>query len=628
MAIPPVIDGLIDKMEWAGVPSANGGFDLLDGHAAPEPMQFWLAYDEQYIYFAARMGDRDPKSIHALQYQTNVNLSGDDNIQLLLDLNGGLVDFNTFGINSRGATSLALAGGRAEKREWSGEFIAKGRTTDTGWEAEARIPWQMMRLPRPGIRNLRFNVVRFMPRDQRSYAYVYNQFGHQAETPIWQAISIPKVQLPRTLKLLPFSYAGYDEKTGVIFNTGLDMKTELTDRITLVGTLNPDFRNIENQILSLDFSRFERLPGETRPFFQEGGQFMYSALYASQRITRVDAGVNAYGHLNDRTSFGIVDTIRFGKEHDFVGNISYDPNPNDSFRLTATSLTTPGLQSTAYLARYNRQAGPISLFFRSMGSQDTAAGSGQYETASAFYLKKEWNAYIEYDRASPRFRPRLGFLPEIDYKGPSYNLGYNKVFPQGGVAEVGLGYVGASLTHIDGSQYRRRDEIDSQLALRNRSQLTVIYYKERFEGQDDHLLQAAITYPRDDVFRNISFRYDHGTLALEPYTSVSTAATYRFGQRLQAGFRYQQVQHAGRQDQLILTGSYDLTHDRSVSGRLVKSNSDINGYMSLRQSGNRGMEYYLILGDPNAPRFRASGIVKVVCPFDLLLSRPSRTTKG
>ena len=40
------------------------------------------------------------------------------------------------------------------------------------------------------------------------------------------------------------------------------MKTSLTDQIDLVGTINPDFRNVENQVLSVDFSYFERLAGE------------------------------------------------------------------------------------------------------------------------------------------------------------------------------------------------------------------------------------------------------------------------------------------------------------------------------------------------------------------------------
>jgi hypothetical protein len=42
-----------------------------------------------------------------------------------------------------------------------------------------------------------------------------------------------------------------------------------------------------------------------------------------------------------------------------------------------------------------------------------------------------------------------------------------------------------------------------------------------------------------------------------------------------------------------------------------------NWYLSFRQSGNRGAEYYLILGDPNAVSFRTSLILKAVFPFSL-----------
>jgi len=625
MPSPPIIDGNITDAEWANVPSGKGGFDSQDGHAAPEPMQFWLAYDENYIYFAARLGDRNPRSIHALQYQTNVDLSGDDNVQFYLDLNGSLADGNVFGINSRGATSVSLAGGRADKREWNGDILAKGRVTSTGWEVEARISWHMMRLPKAGVRDVRFNVSRFLPRDQRTYAFAYTQSGHQADTPVWQAVPIPNRQQTRTLKLLPYMYAGYDPAIGTVFNSGLDMKTELTDTITLVGTLNPDFRNIQNQILSLDFSRYLRLPGETRPFFQEGSQFMSSALYASQLITSVDAGLNAYGRLNDRTSFGIVETTRVGQVNDFVGNVTFDPNPKDSYRFTMTDVSQPGLESTAYLARYSRQVGPISLFARSMGSEDSQTGGAQYDTASAYYAKKEWNAGIEYDWASPKFEARLGYLPEIDFKGPSYNFGYDKVFPKGSVGETSINYNGVEYTHIDGTQYRRHNEVDSFVALRNRSLLTLNYYTERFDGENDHLMQAALMYPRDDLFRNFSVEYDHGMLALVPYASISATATYRLGKRFQASARYQQVHHGDIEDQLILTGSYDLTHDRSLSGRVVQSNSEWNAYVSFRQSGNRGVEYYLIVGDPNALEFRPSIIAKVVVPIDVSLSRATRS---
>jgi hypothetical protein len=60
-----------------------------------------------------------------------------------------------------------------------------------------------------------------------------------------------------------------------------------------------------------------------------------------------------------------------------------------------------------------------------------------------------------------------------------------------------------------------------------------------------------------------------------------------------------------------------MGNDRSISGRAVQRDDKTNWYLALRQSGNTGIEYYLILGDPNALEFTKSLILKVVVPFQL-----------
>ncbi len=132
----PTIDGNIGDDEWKDVPKFDGLIDASTGGPAPETGQFWLAYDKDFVYFAARLPDSQPGSIAATERRTNVSLDGDDYVRLYLDLSGSLADFNAFTINPLGATDIRLAGGRAAKREWSGEFLAKARITETGWEAE------------------------------------------------------------------------------------------------------------------------------------------------------------------------------------------------------------------------------------------------------------------------------------------------------------------------------------------------------------------------------------------------------------------------------------------------------------------------------------------------------------
>ena len=199
ISTPPTIDGVIDESgEWGTVPSFGGLLDIVTGERTPEEGKFWIAYDTDFIYFAAKLTDSQPGAIKATEYRTNVSVGGDDNVQLYVDLSGSLADFNGFHINPRGATDIQLAGGRAAKREWQGEFFARARITESGWEAEARIPWQIMRLPGSGKRDLRFACVRSLKRNGRDYttAFAANQSLQNAGH--WTSVEVPKTKVDRT----------------------------------------------------------------------------------------------------------------------------------------------------------------------------------------------------------------------------------------------------------------------------------------------------------------------------------------------------------------------------------------------------------------------------------------------
>jgi len=173
-------------------------------------------------------------------------------------------------------------------------------------EAEARIPWPIMNLPGAGRREVRFNVSRFVVRTQRRSVFGYTGGGRLADTPRWTGVLLLRPQSrARTLHLLPYTFGGIDPAAGgIATRRSRPQGAAGGEYPTGWGRVHPDFRNIENQILSLDFSRFERLAGEVRPFFLEGRQYSGSALFASQRIGDFDVGLNSYGKINTKTQFG------------------------------------------------------------------------------------------------------------------------------------------------------------------------------------------------------------------------------------------------------------------------------------------------------------------------------------
>ncbi|RYG47977.1 hypothetical protein EON79_05830 [bacterium] len=627
LATPPTIDGKVEESEWSGAPILSGMFDTENGTPAPHGAVFRMAYDEKYIYIAAVLADPDPKAIRAIEFRTNVDVSDDDSVEFSIDPTNSLGESNGFSFNSRGATNVRLAGGRAAKREWLGDFISKGRITANGWEAEARIPWSVLRLPGKGKRDVRFNFYRYAPRTNRAFAHVFTNNGRQADTPFWKDVELPAPTVDRSIKLLPYLYGGYDPESGTVANAGLDLKTPLTDQIQLVGSINPDFRNIENQILSLDFSRFERLAGEVRPFFLEGRSYLNTVLFASQRIQSFDAGVNMYGRLSDKTNFGILNAFdadaQYGKSrkgivNNFAGVVNHKPDPNTNYRVAATSLTVPGLENEAASFRFTKNFGPVGVGLQSSGTNDTLLGRGASHNLFASYEKQGLGGFVDAYRVDPNYAPRLGYVPERDLKGAEAGLYYNRNYNKGVLNDWGT-FNNYTVFHRAGGGFYRRNAY-SEIYGTFRNQLGISFSGEAsdFEGSRDWLTSFGIGYPRGNPYRNVSFSYSQGRQAGFRYEISSLQGAYRFGNRFQISASSQVLRFGDEySDQSILSANYDIDSYRSVGGRFVKTGSEIGGYASFRQAGNKGIEYFLLFGAPNAQKFRPSIILKLTIPFQI-----------
>lgn len=605
----------------------DGLVDSQTNQTAPEGGRFWIAYDRNFIYFAAKLHDGNPGSIHATEYRTNTSFPGDDYVNLLIDLRGQGADYNTFGINPRGATSITLAGGRAAKREWTGEFLAKARITVDGWELEARIPWQIMSLPRGGRKDVRFNIARFIQRTQREYDYAFTGSNQLNNAPKWLQVEIPQELVDHSIKLLPYGFAGYGKDEHEIFNGGLDLKTHLTNTTTLVGSIEPDFRNIENQILSLDFSRFARLANESRPFFQEGANYLSSVIFASQSIAKFDAGINAYGTLDDKTTFGLIETNRFGSENALAGKLIHKPDAGSDYGFAFTSRKDPGYDSSVQMVRAQISKGPYVVAARHASSEDTFAGNGASDIVAMVYNKAELFTLLNVQSTSPAYVTALGFTPEVDYKGANFTGVYDKPL-KGAVSESITSLYALDYQHYHGGAYRRDLSVGQEIALKNGLDLNTNVDLPTFEGQKDHLYTAILTYPRGNPYKNLTVQYDTGSLALLPYRSTKVGISYRLRQRLQMNLSVQAVNYDGYQDQEILSFNYDLGNDRSLSGRVVKQNDKVNPYLAYRRSGNAGTEFFVILGNPNTTEFHPSLILKMTVPFEIGSKRPRLADGG
>ncbi len=623
LATAPVLDGKVEEGEYKDAVHFEGLVDGQTGAVGAEGGKFFLGYDARYIYFAAKLVDLHPQSIQATEFRTNVGLEGNDTVTLALDPFNTLADFNRFTMNPRGATNLEIAGGRAAKREWLGDFASKGRVTADGWEVEARIPWSVMRLPGKGPHDLRFNVFRNHRRLQREFSWALTANGQVNNYGRWKTVDMPAAAPPRLLAL-PYLYSGFDNSKGTIANAGLDLRYALNSDLDFVGTINPDFRNVERGILSLDFSYFERLVDESRPFFLEGHQYFEGwgdePIFVTQRITNFDTGAKVFGKLDPKTDVGVLATADFGNNDAVVARVNQQTGPRTGWSAQYAGGGENGRHSDA-LAGIYRQGVKYWNFTGQLSAADDGKGNrGHRAVINGYYERQRSNFFWRYAEISPDFNPQLGFAPQNDYRGFDAFGEQGWAAPKKGFVSYGVDYGGSYYKTYDlKDPYDESGSLYPGFTLKDGFHLNgVLEWRKFMGGPDDQTYGVSMERPAGDPYRRWGVNYFAGQRAGSAYDDLSLTFAYRPLPTLQLIGSEQRTKYLGDTfNQTIASANYDLDPYRSVGGRAVVSPDGTNWYLSFRQSGNRGAEYYLILGDPNATRFRTSLILKAVFPFSL-----------
>lgn len=620
LAQPPTIDGVINEDEWKGAATGHGGYDSF-GREANEKMQFWIAYDEQYLYFAARGSDSEPNKIQAAEVRSNVSVDSDDYFELSIDVTGNNSEFHSFSFNARTGNSASIPGGRASKAEWRGELFSKGRITETGWEGEARIPWAMMRLPKPGMRNMRFNMSRSIPRLGKWYQWQQTSNGRSQNMATWQNVQVPLIAKTKTLKLLPYTYLGAGKEDHGIVNAGLDFKMNLSESMEIAGTINPDFRNIENEILSLDFSYFQRVGAESRPFFQEGAEYFRPArrIYASQRFDDFDTGIKFYGKPTDKSQIGALLVEDFGKKTAAVASFANSINPKNSYSFSVTDLRQPGVGATALASNHSTTFGNNNLTTMLSATFNEHKATGGEAVLAYSYFKNGKNVWLNYAQRDRNFDPKLGIAFDKDYRGLEFGSSNWMNFNKGPLISNEYGFSSDYFYKFDGKQYRHSISGWYGLTLRNNLTLNVSADAQRFEQFDDNTISLYAAFPSNDPYRTVSASYSFGhqsgqrlksqylTWRAVPMKNLKSSVTAQF---------YDLFEDS---TQIIGSLLYDFTKTQSISAKVVRRDRDYNFYVSYRKAGGLGAEYFLIIGDPNARSFVPRIILKAVFPLEIRL---------
>ena len=477
------LDGLVIEDFWREVEPATGFVQQNpeEGEPSAERTEVRVAFDDSNLYFGIICFDSQPENIVVTQNRRDGSLVDTDSIQLLIDTyndgqNAFLFGTSPTGIEfdaqvtkagqTRGAgggpARAGGAGGGGAQRggasafnlNWDAVWLVRSQITGRGWESEIAIPFRTLRY-RPGTdQTWGLNIARNLRRRNElsfwspvSRAFEFTQIELAGELRGIEAKS------HRNLKLLPYVIGGVAqdfrseaaERTEPKINGGLDLKYSLTPGLTLDGTVNTDFAQVEVDDVQINLTRFDLFFPEKRPFFLENsGFFEFGSpeeveIFFSRRIglddnrrqVPIDGGARISGKLG-KYQLGLLNMQTRRVE---------GQTPANNYGVARLSRELPNRSSVGVIAvtrqavgdreggrEYNRTFGADAnigigrfgnWFSYVAGSQTPGLDGSSHAYSSRFDYDDATHQFsVGFTEVGENFNPEVGFTRRVKFRKP------------------------------------------------------------------------------------------------------------------------------------------------------------------------------------------------------------------
>ena len=283
VSTPPVLDGDLSDPAWQTAPEFTDftQHDPKDGEPATLRTSIRIVYDDNAIYFGARMHDTNPPTAILARRDS---FTQSDFLSINLDPQLDRLSGNAFTISPANVqVDTVLFNDIGEDGSWDGVWDSAVKVVPDGWIGEVRIPYSQLRFHDKPVHVWGLNITRRTTRINEWSRIVNTRKGETGFVSHFaDIVGIEGIHRGRSLELVPYAVARGDVRTRADasnpliddrdhrVDAGLDVKYALTSSLTLTGTINPDFGQVEVDPAVVNLSEFETFYPEKRPFFTEG----------------------------------------------------------------------------------------------------------------------------------------------------------------------------------------------------------------------------------------------------------------------------------------------------------------------------------------------------------------------
>jgi hypothetical protein len=284
-----IVDGKLDEAGWAQAKPITELVQSMpdEGRAPSERTEVRILYDESAFYIGARMYDSlGAKGVKAVLARRDQLLDGgsgltSDKIAFVFDTYRDKNGRTWFELNPLGVKGDHKDGDGSYDPVWEGA----SNIDSLGWTAEFRIPYSQLRFSRDTAQIWGMQIWRTIDRRNEQDMWAFwrmNEYGGPAYFGSLEGIVVPSP--PRQVEAVPyvtsrgtFARAArndpYHDNSEMQYRAGGDVKVNLTSSLTLDGTVNPDFGQVEVDPAVVNLSVFETTFSEKRPFFVSNSQY-------------------------------------------------------------------------------------------------------------------------------------------------------------------------------------------------------------------------------------------------------------------------------------------------------------------------------------------------------------------
>lgn len=338
------IDGELNEAVWAKAPVVSGFVQRMpnEGAAATHDTEVRIVYDSTALYVAVNAIDPEPSEIVGILARRD-DQSPSDWVSIHLDSFHDRRSAYEFGVNAAGVKyDRYWFNDTNNDRGWDAVWDVAVTRHEKGWRAEFKIPFSQVRFKATAEGVFGFAAARtiarlnetstwpLLPRSASGYVSSFGDLTGINLTGGQKKLEVMPYALTQATTSLVNPGDPLRDSPDPSATLGLDVKYSVAPGLTLTGTVNPDFGQVEADPAVVNLSGFETFFAERRPFFVEGsGTFRFdvdcndgncTGLFYSRRVGRSPqrfVGAPEDGYANQPTNTTILGaaklTGRLGK---------------------------------------------------------------------------------------------------------------------------------------------------------------------------------------------------------------------------------------------------------------------------------------------------------------------------